>query len=119
MFAGQTSLPEMDSVEELYAKLQLLSEQWRQNTSELGQLQEKAAELQAAVPALAKGGEQALAPYAPTKDDDRIRFKELQKENRILSQLVKQHESTLEVVMSKFRLQTVRAYEPATKRQCC
>ncbi|KAI8813585.1 hypothetical protein BJ742DRAFT_672528, partial [Cladochytrium replicatum] len=34
------------------------------------------------------------------------RFSELHKENQLLNQLIKQYESTLEVVMGKFRAQT-------------
>ncbi|KAJ3279331.1 hypothetical protein HK104_001555 [Borealophlyctis nickersoniae] len=34
------------------------------------------------------------------------RFAELQKENQLLNQTIKQYESTLEIVMSKFRAQT-------------
>ncbi|OAJ44899.1 hypothetical protein BDEG_28082 [Batrachochytrium dendrobatidis JEL423] len=64
-----------------------------ENITELNRLQEKAVELQ-----------EAFVTYTP--NEERIRFRDLQRENQVLSQLVKQYESTLEIIMSKFRSQT-------------
>eukprot|EP00842_Homolaphlyctis_polyrhiza_P004535 jgi/Hompol1/5082/HPOL_004161-RA len=80
-------------IADITKKLALVSAQWRSNLTELHALQEKAVELQKAF------DEQSL-------DEDQVKFKELLKESQVLAQLVKQYESTLEVVMSKFRAQT-------------
>ncbi|KAJ3196155.1 hypothetical protein HK101_009895 [Irineochytrium annulatum] len=43
--------------------------------------------------------------------DADTKYSELLKENRLLNQLIKQYESTLEVIMAKFRVQTALQIE--------
>ncbi|KAJ3121934.1 hypothetical protein HK100_012181 [Physocladia obscura] len=50
--------------------------------------------------------QQALEAEANGSSDAASRVAELQRETRILNQLTKQYEATIEVIMSKFRLQT-------------
>ncbi|KAH6576614.1 hypothetical protein BASA62_001308 [Batrachochytrium salamandrivorans] len=78
---------------DLNRKLLHLSTQWQDNLAEINRLRNKADELQ-----------EAFTSFKP--NEERIRFRRLQKENQVLSQLVKQYESTLEVIMGKFRTQT-------------
>ncbi|KNC97919.1 uncharacterized protein SPPG_06909 [Spizellomyces punctatus DAOM BR117] len=66
-------------------------------------------ELTARVNSLEQGDPQKLGaqrepPPFPFAEYD-TRYAELQKENQLLNQLIKQYESTLEIVMSKFRSQ--------------
>ncbi|KAJ3094838.1 hypothetical protein HDU97_007531 [Phlyctochytrium planicorne] len=47
------------------------------------------------------------------KDTDGNHYADLLRENRILNQLIKQYESTMDVIMAKFRAQTVES-QPVT-----
>ncbi|KAJ3322572.1 hypothetical protein HDV06_002949 [Boothiomyces sp. JEL0866] len=48
-----------------------------------------------------------LKDYTLTADENIIKYKQLQKENTVLNHLLKQYESTLDIIMKKFRLQTI------------
>lgn len=52
----------------------------------------------------------AIYLYDLPPGDDATKVLELVKENRTMNQLLKQYESTLEIIMSKFRAQTSAIY---------
>ncbi|KAI8610608.1 hypothetical protein BC830DRAFT_1144955 [Chytriomyces sp. MP71] len=64
--------------------------------------------------------EQALENEITGSTDACTRLIDLQRENKILSNLVKQYEATIEVIMGKFRLQTdlVHKQKIAIQREC-
>ncbi|KAJ3255047.1 hypothetical protein HK103_006667 [Boothiomyces macroporosus] len=69
-----------------------LSEIWKQNKLMIDQLNLKIEDLK---------------DYTLTADENIIKYKQLQKENNVLNHLLKQYESTLDIIMKKFRLQTI------------
>ncbi|KAI8895486.1 hypothetical protein BC833DRAFT_601069 [Globomyces pollinis-pini] len=80
---------------EVKDELTTLLSNWKSNLSLLKELQHKAEDLE-------------LLTITP--DESYLRYKELQKENNVLNLLLKQYESTLDVIMKKFRAQTVMLY---------
>ncbi|KAJ3275221.1 hypothetical protein HDV01_000946 [Terramyces sp. JEL0728] len=77
-----------------------LSEIWKQNKAMIDQLNTQIEDLK---------------DFTLTADENIIKYKQLQKENntytryepQVLNHLLKQYESTLDIIMKKFRLQTI------------
>ncbi|KAI8822213.1 uncharacterized protein EV422DRAFT_619343 [Fimicolochytrium jonesii] len=93
--------------DELEQKFAQLCEKWRTSQELALQMARVVESLKAEIATL-KSSQPPAEPEAPPTTylgDFDTRYLELQKENQILNQIIKQYETTLEVVMGKFRSQ--------------
>ncbi|KAJ3055225.1 hypothetical protein HK097_011108 [Rhizophlyctis rosea] len=87
-------------------KLDLLTEQWQENRDLIRALQEQAKALRNEIITndTTGGPPRERGPIDFAEFD--TKYAELQKENQLLNQTIKQYETTLEIIMAKFRAQT-------------